>query len=575
MKILQNQYELTNHLGNVQATVLDRTTPILNNDTLVTGYNSDISLAHDYYPFGMLMPGRYVSDTGRKCVTINTSILVPVIVRVYLWQTEGVGHRNGGISTPPVHQLPVALVAADEKPYVYHYNDASTHPNGEVITGQTVEGNAEYTISLSEEPSGGVTTYFQVHADTNQTDQEIGFDLTLPGDCYVDMRVRQYYTGTGEEYYDAVTWTQVDMSGAQQVLVPIDKTSVAAGGKTILELRFNTTTAAEFPGGVGGVMRNFYYKITHYEPKTHIAIVCDEKDNYRFGAQTQEKVNEVAGIGNHYTALFWEYDSRTGRRWNRDPRPNKSISPYAVFNGNPIRFSDPLGDSVSVKGLYERDANGNLKNYDKVRAFETFASTTEGNAFILSYAEKGFSLQGEIVKGLNIQAEEEGINSARGVDLIYSFHDGESNYTSPSLLEGRLKINIGMKRDVWSTMRPDIFKPGSFSEGVREVESFSHESFLHADLQTRRYIGNRNFFNNPNPNLHFDSRLDIIKGGYDHDDAIYNKSNSLHYRQGLNLLKDAQIKLLNSDFKGSSPISDEGLQDFMRSGRTGEFKKSH
>ena len=27
--------------------------------------------AYDYYPFGMLMPGRYVSDTSQHCVTVS------------------------------------------------------------------------------------------------------------------------------------------------------------------------------------------------------------------------------------------------------------------------------------------------------------------------------------------------------------------------------------------------------------------------------------------------------------------------------------------------------------------------
>jgi len=51
-------------------------------------------------------------------------------------------------------------------------------------------------------------------------------------------------------------------------------------------------------------------------------------------------------VGNSYTAEFWEYDPRIGRRWNLDPRPVTGLSEYSAFNGNPIMFSDPLGDSV-------------------------------------------------------------------------------------------------------------------------------------------------------------------------------------------------------------------------------------
>ena len=66
-------------------------------------------------------------------------------------------------------------------------------------------------------------------------------------------------------------------------------------------------------------------------------------NGYRYGFNGQEKSNDVTE-GN-CTALYWEYDSRTGRRWNLDPKPNKSVSPYATFYNNPIWFSDRLGDS--------------------------------------------------------------------------------------------------------------------------------------------------------------------------------------------------------------------------------------
>jgi hypothetical protein len=71
-------------------------------------------------------------------------------------------------------------------------------------------------------------------------------------------------------------------------------------------------------------------------------------DEYPFGFNGQEKVNEVAGIGNWNTALYWEYNTRTGIRGNLDPKPNPSVSPYATFGLNPIQFADPLGDSIFV-----------------------------------------------------------------------------------------------------------------------------------------------------------------------------------------------------------------------------------
>ena len=65
---------------------------------------------------------------------------------------------------------------------------------------------------------------------------------------------------------------------------------------------------------------------------------------YRFGFNGQEKDNEIAGPGNHNTALFWEYDTRTARRWNLDPKPHIGISDYSVLGNNPIFNVDPNGD---------------------------------------------------------------------------------------------------------------------------------------------------------------------------------------------------------------------------------------
>lgn len=65
--------------------------------------------------------------------------------------------------------------------------------------------------------------------------------------------------------------------------------------------------------------------------------------NYRYGFGGQEMSNEIKGIGNSYTAEFWEYDPRLGRRWNIDPVDKEYESPYAAFGNNPIWNVDPNG----------------------------------------------------------------------------------------------------------------------------------------------------------------------------------------------------------------------------------------
>ena len=69
--------------------------------------------------------------------------------------------------------------------------------------------------------------------------------------------------------------------------------------------------------------------------------------SYRYGFNGQEKSTEINE--NLYTAEYWEYDSRIGRRWNIDPKPKEYESPYAVLGNNPIWNIDPNGaDTVKA-----------------------------------------------------------------------------------------------------------------------------------------------------------------------------------------------------------------------------------
>jgi hypothetical protein len=112
-------------------------------------------------------------------------------------------------------------------------------------------------------------------------------------------------------------------------------------------------------------------------------------DGYRYGFGGIEKVNEIKGEGNHYTVLFGEYDSRLGRRWNQDPKPNPSISNYAMFGNSPIWFSDPLLDTVKStqegfnfmnEGLISTLGKDHGFSYDKENGILNYKAT-EGKTY--------------------------------------------------------------------------------------------------------------------------------------------------------------------------------------------------
>jgi RHS repeat-associated protein len=59
---------------------------------------------------------------------------------------------------------------------------------------------------------------------------------------------------------------------------------------------------------------------------------------YRYGFNGKEKDKEINE--NSFTAEYWQYDARIGRRWNVDPVSKAYESPYAVLGNNPIWFID-------------------------------------------------------------------------------------------------------------------------------------------------------------------------------------------------------------------------------------------
>jgi hypothetical protein len=73
-----------------------------------------------------------------------------------------------------------------------------------------------------------------------------------------------------------------------------------------------------------------------------------DSSEFRYGFGSQERDDEIYGKGNSYTAEFWQYDSRLGRRWNIDPVVKPYESPYASFANNPIWFADPSGADTTV-----------------------------------------------------------------------------------------------------------------------------------------------------------------------------------------------------------------------------------
>jgi hypothetical protein len=89
----------------------------------------------------------------------------------------------------------------------------------------------------------------------------------------------------------------------------------------------------------------------------------NSSENYRYGFGGQEKDDEVtSNKGASYTAEFWQYDARLGRRWNIDQIAYPWQSGYAAFNNNPMYYTDPLGLEGEKKDPQKKSDKGEEKS---------------------------------------------------------------------------------------------------------------------------------------------------------------------------------------------------------------------
>ena len=306
----QRQYELTDHLGDVLATISDkRATDSLQGghtsgdiDTIVS-FKPVVVSATDYYPFGMQMPGRTMVDTTNY--TFNTTINEDIDYFHYML------YPFSGFYSSPTTYGGVTLVTTMS-------GDLQLNTTGSAIDSMemVIDSLTPYipqTISIT---TSGATTFYVM-------------DIISDGAAINVFALNS----VGTRYF---TFTPLGTS----VLLEIKESSPLG---TTAHINLTSISLPRFDSAVLG----------------NVVATVSNEDRYHYGFNGQMKVNEITGVGNHNTAQFWEYDTRTGRRWNVDPKPDNSISLYAPYKLNPIRYADLMGDSIFVdsRGYITRNDN--------------------------------------------------------------------------------------------------------------------------------------------------------------------------------------------------------------------------
>ncbi|MEZ4850686.1 MAG: hypothetical protein R3B93_19130 [Bacteroidia bacterium] len=222
----KKNYELSNHLGNVLATVSDK--KIVNLDAgggipfVISGYTADLLFASDYYPFGMQMPGRTYNAGGYRFGFQGQET-----------DDEIYGTGNAVSYKYRVHDARIGrFLSIDPLAPEYSWNSPYAFSENRVIDGVELEG-LEYRNSTKEE----IDSYKRIGNQVGEGAPQVGDGIY--GHVYQigNGDDAQYYTWVGKHY------SQNRFTG--EVVEGKPRLSMWGGEGVFKQLTFGTKAFAE------------------------------------------------------------------------------------------------------------------------------------------------------------------------------------------------------------------------------------------------------------------------------------------------------------------------------------------
>jgi RHS repeat-associated protein len=209
-------YELSNHLGNVMQTVTDRKLPVLSSNLAeIKYYTAEVVSYSDYYPFGMLMPGRHGSSGDKYSRGFQGQIT----------DDEIKGEGNSVNYKYRMHDPRIGrFFAVDPLTAKYpHYSPYSFSGN-KVIHAIELEGLEEYVVihwSYKDQKTAiQITKLNDVNKQVNNPTKYESVEITLKMEDYgvtPETLVDKYYDNYSDLPFDQYPKKDVDAARENSV----------------------------------------------------------------------------------------------------------------------------------------------------------------------------------------------------------------------------------------------------------------------------------------------------------------------------------------------------------------------